>query len=194
MWYYGFLFKLSLATVFYTIYQLLSKREICRWRESGTDSRQRHISRKARQRCFHAYFSWRECSVGETTGMEPYGGNFPGWIFRSPTNSISCTVCKNDTERLAYRGIMRAQLRPPLNNSIQYALWCSWGFREDVLSIVLWYCDVRRVSGVPLIGHTWCRETPVSRTASRLEWQAVWIFSCLQNIFLEEKYFTKPFA
>ena len=27
---------------------------------------------------FHAYFSWGECSGGETTGLEPSGGNFPG--------------------------------------------------------------------------------------------------------------------
>ena len=44
----------------------------------GTGSRQRHILRKSRQRCFHAYFSWGECSGGETTGVEPSGVSFPG--------------------------------------------------------------------------------------------------------------------
>ena len=45
---------------------------------SRNRSRERHISCKARQRCFHAYFSCGECSEGETTGVESSGGNFPG--------------------------------------------------------------------------------------------------------------------
>ena len=47
----------------------------------GTGSRQRNISRKTRQRCFHEYFSWRECSGGKNRGgtfrREFQGGNIP---------------------------------------------------------------------------------------------------------------------
>ena len=52
----------------------------------------RHISRKAGQRCFHAYFSWGDYSGGETTRVVPSGGNFPGGIFRSPSIRITRTV------------------------------------------------------------------------------------------------------
>ena len=44
----------------------------------GTGSRQRHISRKARQRSFHAYFSWEECSGGGNNRSGTFQGEFSG--------------------------------------------------------------------------------------------------------------------
>ena len=70
----------------------------------GTGLRQRHISRKSRQRCFHAYFSWGECSGRETTGVEPSGGNFPGGIFRSPIYQTTTSFyLKKDMELISNR-------------------------------------------------------------------------------------------
>ena len=43
----------------------------------GTGLRHRHISCIARQRCFHAYFSWGDVPGGKQTGWNLPGGNIP---------------------------------------------------------------------------------------------------------------------
>ena len=65
-----------------TLFRLVAR--FAHVRSKGTGLRQRHISRKARHRCFHAYFSWGEYSGGKKPGWNLQGEIFRGGIFRSP--------------------------------------------------------------------------------------------------------------
>ena len=81
-----------------------------------------HISRKARQHCFHAYFPWGECSGGERTGVEPSGGNIPVSLISTVDSEISCVCCgaRGKTKRFLIASRVDAPLTggswPKINN------------------------------------------------------------------------------